>query len=209
MLGMTTNSVTGLILAGGKGSRMGGLDKGLQPFNKTSLVKNALNRLQHQEGTPLTDCMIVANRNINEYKKLGVPVWQDSVEGFAGPLAGFLTGMQHCQTALVLTVPCDCPKFPLNLASKLWLAMADNKVDVAMVATQTIEGEIRLQPVFCMFRAGLANNLHQFMLEGGRKIETWVKLQNYVTVVFDDPADSDAFANANTVQELQRLEELP
>ena len=86
--------------------------------------------------------------------------------------------------------------------------MADDKVDVAMAATQTTEGEVRVQPVFCMFRAGLANNLHQFMLEGGRKIETWVKLQNYVTVVFDGPEDSDAFANANTVQELQRLQEL-
>ena len=188
---------------------MGGLDKVLQQFNNTSLVQNALNRLQQQEGTPLKHYMIVANRNISEYKSIGVPVWQDSVEGFAGPLAGFLTGMQHCQTTLILTVPCDCPRFPLNLASNLWLAMADDKVDVAMAATQTIEGEVRMQPVFCMLRANLANNLLQFLLEGGRKIETWVKLQNYVTVLFDGQENSDAFANANTAQELQRLQELP
>jgi molybdopterin-guanine dinucleotide biosynthesis protein A len=207
---MNNQSVTGLVLAGGKGQRMGGLDKGLQCFNGAPLALHALHRLQQQEDITVSSFMIVANRNIADYEAMGVPVWPDEIEGFAGPLAGFLTGLQHCQTDLLLTVPCDCPGFPLNLAIKLQHALLDVAIDVAMAATSDEDGQVRSQPVFCMMRPRVANNLMQFINEGGRKIETWVRLQNHVVVLFDAQSHSTSvFSNVNTLEELQQLEKSP
>lgn len=206
---MNKHSVTGLILAGGKGSRMGGLDKGLQPYKGMPLALHALTRLKAQEGTALSSFMLIANRNLAEYQAMGIPVWQDDVQGFAGPLAGFLKGLQQCQTDFLLTVPCDCPQFPLNLAEKLLAAMTDNTVDIAMASVSEGDGQIRTQPVFCLLRVNVKNNLTQFMQAGGRKIESWVNLQNYVLVNFDSPDDATiSFGNVNTLEELQRLEKL-
>ena len=117
-MGPTAPAITGLILAGGRGSRMGGVDKGLQNFRGQSLAQQTLVRLQ-QQSLPPQDILINANRNLAAYQSLGVPVWPDSLDGFAGPLAGFLTGLEHCQTPLLLTVPCDSPLFPLDLVQRL------------------------------------------------------------------------------------------
>ena len=111
-----TQQVTGLVLAGGRGTRMGGIDKGLQSFRGMPLAMNALLRLQMQEGSLIGDLMINANRNLSAYESFGVPVWQDSLADYAGPLAGFLTGLERCETPFLLTVPCDTPLFPLDLA---------------------------------------------------------------------------------------------
>ena len=109
--------ITAVVLAGGRGSRMGGVDKGLQNFNGTPLALHSLLRLQMQSGGLVGEVMINANRNLAAYESLGVPVWPDSIDGFAGPLAGFLTGLEHCETPLLLTVPCDSPRLPLDLAA--------------------------------------------------------------------------------------------
>ena len=113
------NQITGIVLAGGRGSRMGGTDKGLQNFNGTPLALHALLRLQMQDGGLVGDQMINANRNLAAYEAFGVPVWPDGITDFPGPLGGFLTGLERCETPYLLTVPCDSPRFPLDLLERL------------------------------------------------------------------------------------------
>lgn len=205
---MNDHSITGLILAGGKGARMGGIDKGLQNFNGTPLTLHALMRLQMQEGSPLTDIMIVANRNLSAYESLGVQVWPDSTDGFAGPLAGFLTGMERCESEFLLTVPCDSPLFPFDLVQKLQDALVQENADIAVAAAREEDGNMRPQPVFCLMRTSLLESLVKFMQSGGRKIDAWTSQHACVVVPFDSPdADPRAFFNANTLEELHRLEQ--
>lgn len=207
---MHDHSITGLILAGGKGARMGGVDKGLQNFNGTPLTLHALMRLQMQEGSPLSDIMIVANRNLSAYESLGVQVWPDSTDGFAGPLAGFLTGMERCESEFLLTVPCDSPLFPLDLVQKLQDALEQENADIAVAAAKEEDGKVRPQPVFCLMRTRLLESLVKFMQSGGRKIDAWTSQHACVVVPFDAPnADPRAFFNANTLEELHRLEQTP
>jgi molybdopterin-guanine dinucleotide biosynthesis protein A len=206
---MTELTITGLILAGGRGARMGGIDKGLQNFNGTPLSLHTLLRLQMQEGAPLSEIMIVANRNLSAYESLGVQVWPDSTDGFAGPLAGFLTGLERCETSLLLTVPCDSPLFPMDLVQRLTDALISENADIAMAAAKEEDGKIRPQPVFCLMRVTLLESLVKFMQSGGRKIDAWTSQHSTVLVSFDGPeVDPRAFFNANTLEELHRLEKI-
>jgi molybdopterin-guanine dinucleotide biosynthesis protein A len=206
---MTEHSITGLILAGGRGARMGGIDKGLQNFNGTPLTLHTLMRLQMQEGEPLSDIMIVANRNLSAYESFGVQVWPDSTDGFAGPLAGFLTGLERCETSLLLTAPCDSPLLPFNLVQRLSDALIAENADIAMAAAREEDGNIRPQPVFSLIRTSLLESLVKFMQAGGRKIDAWTAQHQTVLVPFDGPeVDPHAFFNANTLEELHRLEKL-
>jgi len=206
---MTELTITGLILAGGRGARMGGIDKGLQNFNGTPLSLHTLLRLQMQEGAPLSEIMIVANRNLSAYESLGVQVWPDSTDGFAGPLAGFLTGLERCETSLLLTVPCDSPLFPMDLVQRLTDALISENADIAMAAAKEEDGNIRPQPVFCLMRVTLLESLVKFMQSGGRKIDAWTAQHSTVLVSFDGPeVDPRAFFNANTLEELHRLEKI-
>jgi molybdopterin-guanine dinucleotide biosynthesis protein A len=200
--------ITGLILAGGRGSRMGGIDKGLQNFRGLPLALQTLMRLQVQS-MPLQEVLINANRNLSAYESLGVPVWPDSIDGFAGPLAGFLTGLERCETPLLLTVPCDTPLFPLDLVERLVQAMDTQDADMAMAAAPEDDGAVRPQPVFCLLKIELLESLVKFTQGGGRKIDAWTGQHRCAIVPFDLPGDSpQAFANANTLAELQQLEAL-
>jgi molybdopterin-guanine dinucleotide biosynthesis protein A len=200
--------ITGLILAGGRGSRMGGTDKGLQNFHGLPLALQTLMRLQLQS-LPLQEVLINANRNLAAYEALGVPVWPDSIDGFAGPLAGFQTGLERCETPLMLTVPCDTPLFPLDLVERLFQAMDEQNADVAMAAALEADGTVRPQPVFCLIKTELLESLVKFTQSGGRKIDAWTAQHRCAIVPFDLPDDSpQAFANANTLAELQQLEAL-
>lgn len=200
--------ITGLILAGGRGSRMGGIDKGLQNFRGLPLALQTLMRLQVQS-MPLQEVLINANRNLSAYESLGVPVWPDSIDGFAGPLAGFLTGLERCETPLLLTVPCDTPLFPLDLVERLVQAMDTQDADMAMAAAPEIDGAVRPQPVFCLLKIDLLESLVKFTQGGGRKIDAWTSQHRCAIVPFDLPGDNpQAFANANTLAELQQLEAL-
>ena len=200
--------ITGLILAGGRGSRMGGTDKGLQNFHGLPLALQTLMRLQLQS-LPLQEVMINANRNLSAYESLGVPVWPDSIDGFAGPLAGFLTGLERCETPLLLTVPCDSPLFPLDLLERLCTAMHDQYADLAVAAAPEADGTVRPQPVFCLLKTELLESLVKFTQSGGRKIDAWTAQHHCAIVPFDVPGDSpQAFSNANTLAELQQLESL-
>jgi molybdopterin-guanine dinucleotide biosynthesis protein A len=203
-----TQAVTGLILAGGRGSRMGGTDKGLQNFHGLPLALQTLMRLQLQS-QPLQEVLINANRNLAAYESLGVPVWPDSIDGFAGPLAGFQTGLERCETPLMLTVPCDTPLFPLDLLERLVQAMNTQDADLAMAAAPEADGTVRPQPVFCLLKTELLESLVKFTQSGGRKIDAWTAQHRCAIVPFDLPGDSpQAFANANTLAELQQLEAL-
>lgn len=200
--------ITGLILAGGRGSRMGGTDKGLQNFHGLPLALQTLMRLQLQS-LPLQEVLINANRNLAAYESLGVPVWPDSIDGFAGPLAGFQTGLERCETPLLLTVPCDTPLFPLDLVERLYSAMNAQEADIAMAAATEADGTVRPQPVFCLLKTDLLESLVKFTQGGGRKIDAWTGRHRCAIVPFDLPGDStQAFANANTLAELQQLESL-
>jgi len=200
--------ITGLILAGGRGSRMGGTDKGLQNFHGLPLALQTLMRLQLQS-LPLQEVLINANRNLAAYESLGVPVWPDSIDGFAGPLAGFQTGLERCETPLLLTVPCDTPLFPLDLVERLYTAMNAQDADIAMAAATEADGTVRPQPVFCLLKTELLESLVKFTQGGGRKIDAWTGQHRCAIVPFDLPNDStQAFANANTLTELQQLESL-
>ncbi len=200
--------ITGLILAGGRGSRMGGVDKGLQNFRGLPLALQTLMRLQLQS-LPPQEVLINANRNLAAYESLGVPVWPDSIDGFAGPLAGFLTGLERCETPLLLTVPCDSPLLPLDLVERLYKALDEQDADLAMAAAPEADGTVRPQPVFCLLKTDLLESLVKFTQSGGRKIDAWPGPHRSVIVPFDQSGDSaHAFANANTLAELQELESL-
>lgn len=206
---MAASEITGLVLAGGRGSRMGGVDKGLQAFGGTPLALHALLRLGSQVGA----LMINANRNLAAYEAFGVPVWPDGLADYAGPLAGFLTGLEHCETPYLLTVPCDTPLFPPDLADRLAEALVAEDAEIAMVsAPEAAPGDgaapvLRPQPVFCLLRATLLESLVRFTQGGGRKIDHWTATHRCVFVPFDRPGDApDAFFNANTLAELRALE---
>jgi molybdopterin-guanine dinucleotide biosynthesis protein A len=202
------SAVTALILAGGRGSRMGGVDKGLQNFRGMPLALQTLMRLQLQS-LPPQEILINANRNLAAYESLGAGVWPDTLDGFAGPLAGFLTGLERCETPLLLTVPCDTPLFPLDLIERLHAALSEQNADLAMAAAREEDGSVRPQPVFCLLRVELLDSLVAFTHQGGRKIDAWTGQHRCAIVPFDRPQDApEAFFNANTLQELQKLESL-
>jgi len=207
-LAQAPEGVTALILAGGRGSRMGGIDKGLQNFRGLPLALQTLMRLQLQS-LPPQEVLINANRNLAAYESLGAAVWPDTLDGFAGPLAGFLTGLERCETPLLLTVPCDTPLFPLDLIERLHAALTEQDADLAMAAAHEEDGQIRPQPVFCLLRVELLDSLVAFTQKGGRKIDAWTGQHRCAIVPFDLPQDAaEAFFNANTHEELQKLESL-
>jgi molybdenum cofactor guanylyltransferase len=195
--------ITGLILAGGRGSRMGGVDKGLQSFNGMPLALHTMLRLQPQVG----ELMINANRNLSAYESFGVPVWPDVLADYAGPLAGFLTGLERCETPWLVTVPCDTPLFPQDLVARLAHAAIEQEAEIAMAAAVEEDGPIRTQPVFCLMRVELLESLVRFTHGGGRKIDAWTEQHKTAVVRFDTPADEPrAFFNANTLAQLHQLE---
>lgn len=201
--------ITGMILAGGRGSRMGGVDKGLQTFNGMPLALHALTRLQMGGG--VGHVMINANRNLAAYESFGASVWPDGLADYAGPLAGFLTGLEHCETPYLVTVPCDTPLLPLDLVPRLAQALQAQDAEIAMAAAPEISKDgsiqVRTQPVFCLLRVELLEDLMQFTQSGGRKIDAWTALHKTVIVPFDLPGDSpQAFFNANTLAELRQME---
>lgn len=200
-LGLVASDITGLILAGGQGRRMGGVDKGLQPFRGEPLVCHALRRLAPQVGAVL----INANRHLDTYATFGPRVVPDALPDYPGPLAGLLTGLNHCQTPWLVTVPCDAPYFPLDYVARLAAALSPTD-DLAMVTTPDAgasgePGRFHLQPVFGLLKRTLAPSLAAFMAQGERKVSRWMAQHACVHVPF---LEVDAFVNLNTLAELDR-----
>jgi molybdopterin-guanine dinucleotide biosynthesis protein A len=187
--------VTGVILAGGQGSRMGGVDKGLQVFRGKPMVQHVVERFAPQVG----ELLINANRNAQAYERFGHRVIADEIEGFAGPLAGFERGLAHAQGEFVATVPCDSPFVPHDLVERLKAALQKHEADLAVAKT----GE-QAHPVFSLMRCNVHASLREFLASGQRKIDRWYAALAVVEVAFDDEAEG--FLNINTLAELSGLE---
>lgn len=204
---LAAEHITGLVLAGGRGSRMGGVDKGLQLFRGVPLAQHGLSRLRPQVGTVAVN----ANRNLASYRAFGAPVWPDDIGGYAGPLAGFLTGLARAKTEYLVTVACDTPLFPPDLVTRLVVALERDRADIAMAAAPEEDGpsrRLRPQPVFCLLRVSLHESLARFVDGGGRRVHSWTAQHHTVLVPFAAAGDGPhAFANANTLEELHRLED--
>ncbi|MFZ4286419.1 molybdenum cofactor guanylyltransferase MobA [Variovorax sp. HJSM1_2] len=214
---ISRQDITGMVLAGGQGSRMGGLDKGLQLFHGQPLARLALDRLFPQVG-----CVAVnARRHLDVYATWNVPVWTDTPrapgnngDDYTGPLAGFLAGLSHCATPWLLTVPCDAPLFPSDLAERLSQAVVRDGANLAMAWAPATPAEIasgapalQAQPVFCLLHKSLAASLAHYLALGGRKVRAWTAQHPCSQVAFNQPHDPpQAFGNANTLAELRGLE---
>jgi len=185
------NGVTGLVLAGGQGRRMGGVDKGLQLLHGKPMVAAVLARLAPQ----VDEILINANQNLDAYGRFGHRVVPDAIGGFAGPLAGLHAGLGTATHELVLTAPCDSPFLPLDLFSRLKKELKRNDLAVAKTGDQP-------HPVFALVRKAVRKNLEEFLAGGGRKIDAWYSTLKIVEVPFDDEAD--AFRNINTREELDQ-----
>jgi molybdenum cofactor guanylyltransferase len=183
--------VSGIVLAGGLGRRMGGVDKGLQPLHGKPMVEHVLARLAPQ----VDEIVINANQNLERYAKFGHRVVSDRVSGFAGPLAGLHAGLDAISHPLAVTVPCDSPFLPSDLVARLQREIGEHDLAVAKTGAQP-------HPVFALVRRSVASNLETYLAGGGRKIDAWYASLRVVEVAFDDEAD--AFRNINTLEELGR-----
>ena len=192
---MTPPKITALILAGGRGSRMGSVDKGLQLFKGMPMVAHVLERMSPQ----VDEVIINANRSIDQYAAFGHRVVPDTIDGFAGPLAGLHVGLMQATTPLLVTAPCDSPFLPLDLVTRLHTAMELGNVDLAVAKTYD-----QVHPVFCLVKRDLEPHLREFLASGQRKIDKWYATLRVVEVQFDD--QESAFANINTEAELRELE---
>lgn len=186
-----SEAITGVILAGGLARRMGGVDKGLQSYRGRTLAAQVAERLAPQ----VASLLINANRSAEAYARLGYPVFADQIPDFAGPLAGLHAALSAAQTPLVLTVPCDSPCLPLDLASRLDAAL---QAKAAPLAIACAEG--RLHPVFCLCRRELLPALESYLLGGGRRVAQWCAEMGAVEVDFSD--QPEAFRNFNTLADL-------
>ena len=195
---MNKESISGLILAGGRGTRMGHVDKGLQPFGGSTMVANVLARLQPQVAT----LAINANQNLDTYAAFGVPVWPDDTPGFAGPLAGLEAGLRRCATSYLLTAPCDSPFLPADLAERLYAGLQSQDADLALAVTEE-NGRRQPHPVFCLLKTSLLPVLSEYLASGGRRMDGWYGQIKVAEVLFED---ADAFRNINTLDELHSLD---
>jgi molybdenum cofactor guanylyltransferase len=185
------SGVSGIVLAGGQGRRMGGVDKGLQLLRGKPMIEWVLARLSPQ----VSEVIVNANQNIQTYEAYGHRVVRDEIAGFAGPLAGLHAGLKAASNAFVVTVPCDSPFLPEDLVERLKASMANHDLAVAKTGDQP-------HPVFALMRRQVRESLEAFLASGGRKIDAWYAALKVVEVSFDDEAD--AFRNINTLEELRR-----
>ena len=190
-----SRGVSGVVLAGGQGRRMGSIDTGLVPLHGRPMVRHVLERFAPQ----VDDVLINANQNLDRYAALGFRVVPDSIGGFAGPLAGLHVGLTHAREPLVATVPCDSPFLPADLVARLLAAL--NTADAELAVARTFD---QPHPVFALVRRSVLAHLTRFLEGGGRKIDAWYATLRTTEVAFDDEAD--AFRNINTVAELQQLD---
>lgn len=190
---MSSQKISGIVLAGGQGRRMGGVDKGLQPLGGKAMIEHVIARLAPQ----VDEIVINANQNFDRYAQLGYTVAPDVTGGFAGPLAGLQAGLQAAKHPLVVTAPCDSPFLPRDLVARLGAALGANQLAVAKTGDQP-------HPVFALVRRDLLDHLTAYLNGGGRKIDAWYASLKVVEVGFDDEAE--AFSNINTREELRSHE---
>lgn len=187
--------VSGLVLAGGRARRFGGMDKGLMPLRGRPMITHVLERFAPQ----VDEVLINANRNTETYRGFGPRVIEDEVQGFAGPLAGIQSGLEAAAHPLLATVPCDSPWLPGDLVARLLGALSANRADAVVAKLAD-----RRQPVFALYRRSVLAALKQYLAGDGRKVDGWLATLKVIEVSFDDEAE--AFANINTPEDLARAE---
>jgi molybdenum cofactor guanylyltransferase len=187
--------ITGVVLAGGRGRRMGGVDKGLTLLQGRPFIEWVLDRF----GPQVSEVLINANRNLSEYERYGYRIIPDEICGFAGPLAGLHRGLTEARHNLVAAVPCDSPFLPADLVPRLYAGLAAAKSQLAVAKTFA-----QSHPVFCLCRREVLPHLNEFLVSGGRKIDAWYATLDVAEVAFDD--QEEAFSNINTLQELDGIE---
>lgn len=188
-------TITGVVLAGGRGRRMGGQDKGLVPLAGRPAVEYALERLR-----PQVDGLVInANRNLETYRSYGYPVVQDREDDFPGPLGGMVAALEGRQTEFILTVPCDTPWLPPDLAKRLLTALEAQEAELA-----TVDNGEGMQPVFALLPRHLLGSLEAYLAEGERKIDRWYARHRLALADFSD--DPGAFVNINTPEERSAAE---
>ena len=192
---MRPEKITGVILAGGLGRRMGGVNKGLQRLNGKPLALHVAERLAPQ----IDELLINVNQNIEQYAAFGYRIVADQIPDFAGPLAGLHAALSAAAHPLVATAPCDSPFLPADLVFRLFSALTATDADLAVA--RTFE---QPHPVFCLCKRDVLPHLTEFLAGGGRKFDRWYATLNVVEVAFDDEAE--AFENINTREELGRFE---
>ncbi len=190
-----TAHITGVILAGGQGSRMGSVDKGLRELHGKPMVAWVLERF----GPQVDEVLINANQNLDLYARFGHRVIADRIGGFAGPLAGLERGLSEAHHPLVATVPCDSPFLPADLIARLRATLDAQQSQLAVAKTGA-----QAHPVFCLCWRDVLPHLTQFLAGGGRKIDAWYATLKVAEAAFDD--EPDAFSNINTLGELQLIE---
>ncbi|MEW6292523.1 MAG: molybdenum cofactor guanylyltransferase MobA [Pseudomonadota bacterium] len=183
------NGITGLILAGGAGRRVGGADKGLLDYRGKPLVAHVIERF-----APQVDALLIsANRNLDAYLDYGYPVVTDASAERLGPLAGIAAGLRACDTPWLVVCPCDCPQLPPDLVARLMAGIGQARLAIA----STSEG---IQPTFMLCRRELLPALEKSLAAGERKVRAWCRTEGAVEVRF---ADAAAFRNLNTPDDLK------
>lgn len=194
---MNRQSITGLILAGGRGRRVNEQDKGLLQVAGEPLISHVIARIRPQVGRIL----LSANRNQARYRELAESVVSDDAalgEEYAGPLAGLLGGLEQAATDYVLVVPCDTPCLPADLAEKLWAGLSPT-TPIAIA-----HDGIRDQQLVMLLERREINHLRQWLQGGGRAVREWLASRDYAVVEFNNPA---GFLNLNTVEDVARYEQ--
>lgn len=200
MITTPTNSIprddiTGVILAGGRARRMGGIDKGLILLNGRPMVEYVIAAMR----TEINKLMINANRHLDQYAAFGCPVIPDIMNGYLGPLAGIASGMRAASTPYIVTAPCDSPLIAGNLVQRLYETLVREGADISVAH----DGE-RMHPVFALIRRDLLPNLLDFLDTGQRKIDLWYAQHRLAVAYFRD--QPEAFRNVNSPEERAELE---
>ena len=195
---MCSSDLTGIILAGGRGVRVGGEDKGLLVFNGEPIVKKVFKSLNQQ----VHMVVVSANRHVEEYQSFGAPVVKDRLPDYQGPLAGIEAALTVCMTPYALVVPCDAPFIRHDLAQKLYDKMEETNVNIVFAQSYTEQGEVAAEPTFALIRSCMLSHLRVYLDSGKRKVLGWYELTDHASVLIDDPL---CFANANTPEDFDRL----
>ena len=187
--------ISAIILSGGRATRMNGVDKGLVLLRQKPLIAHVIARLTPQ----VSEILINANREIAQYKTFCLPVLQDEQADFIGPLAGFSLGLKYCKHDYLLTVPCDSPLLPRDLALRLMTSLLEHNAEIAVASSDG-----NTHPVFCLCKKSVLASLTDYIAQGERRVSAWQKSQRYIEVDFSDC--SEAFVNLNTLEDLTALE---
>ena len=188
-------SITGVVLAGGRGRRMGGEDKGLVTLAGEPMAAHVVHRLRPQ----VAALLISANRNQERYAALGCPVVPDLLTNYQGPLAGIASALQVATTPFVMCVPCDSPLIGTDIVARMADAMTRADADIVVAH----DGE-REHPVFLLLKRTLLPSLREFLEKGERKIDRWFAEHRVARADFSDCAD--AFVNVNDPEEHRAVE---